>query len=297
MNQRIPLCSYISETDSTSKIFYSYRSVNDHYPLHGHDFFELELIISGRGRQWINNEYVALAPGSLYLCTPSDIHRVESEEPLHIISIHFLPEIAKQMMLAQDLTACTAVLDEEKLTFFSNLAFSVLDEKKQKLPYQEQKLLSVTMLFLVDLLREGTPILLPAAGQHIQIALKYIAENYTDPQLRMNDVAQISGLSASHFSTLFNAIVGCSFPEYLTSYRLRCAITLLADPEISVTDVAYEVGFSTLSHFFRCFRDIYGCTPKQFRQNLSGKELQQATLDSLRWSFPLSPAPELDRLS
>lgn len=276
MNQHIPLCSYLSETDSNSKIFFSYRSVLDSYPLHGHDFFELELIISGCGHQWINNEYVPLTPGSLYLCTPSDIHRVESEEPLHIISIHFLPEIARQMMLPQDLTACTARLEDENFTFFSNLAFTVLDEKKQKLPYLNQKLMSVTMLLLVDLLRKGTPVRLPAAGQHIQVALKYIAEAYTNPKLHMHDAAQISGLSDSHFSTLFNTIVGCSFPEYLTSYRLRHAITLLADPDISVTDAAYESGFSTLAHFFRCFRTAYGCTPKQFRQKHSDKELQQA---------------------
>lgn len=294
MSKYIPLCSYISETDSTDKISFFYRSVADTYPLHSHDFYEMELVTAGRGHQWINNECVALLPGSLYLCTPSDIHRIEADEPLQIISVHFLPEIAKQMNLSQKLDAYTTELDSQMLSFFSHLADSVLSEKKQKLPYQEQKLLSVTMLMLVHLLREGTRLYFPAAGQHVQVALKYIAENYTDPQLRMNEVAQISSLSACHFSTLFNSIVGCSFPEYLTSYRLRRAIILLAESELSITEIAYEVGFSTLSHFFRCFRDIYGCTPKQYRRKLPGTEQALSALDQLRWSSPLVSAPEKD---
>lgn len=298
MNQHVPLLPYILETDSNSKIFYSYRSVVDSYPLHCHDFYEMELITFGCGRQWINNEYVPLQPGSMYICTPSDIHRVEADEPLSILSIHFLPEIISQMHLAQVHDACITQLDTTKLAFFSDLAFSVIDEKNQNLPYQDQQRLSVTMLMLIHLLREGTHVLLPPAGQHVQMALKYIAENYTDPNLRLNDVARISGLSSCHFSTLFNSIVGCGFSEYLSSHRLRRAAILLANPDISVTEVAYEVGFSTLSHFFRCFRNAYGCTPKQYRQHLSEPDITDTPLPSpenLRWISPLVPAPEICR--
>lgn len=291
MKQLVPVCPYTLETNTTNKIFYSYRGVDEFYPLHGHDYYELELIVSGSGRQWVNNVCVPLQKGSLYLVTPSDIHRVEADETLYIISIHFLPEIAEQMELSEVQDAWAMVLDDEEFNLFSTLAFSIIREKSRDVPYHVHQMLSVTMMLMVRLLRGGTKYASAPASQHMQQVLRYIHENYNNPNLRLKDAAEVGGLSTCHFSTTFRNVVGCGFSEYLLSYRLRRASMLLADLNISVTEVAYEVGFSTLSHFFRVFRDAYGCTPKQYRQRALESQGSAADQEKVRWVSVLTPAP------
>ena len=59
-------------------------------------------------------------------------------------------------------------------------------------------------------------------------------------------------------------ISGLSPNEFIRNYRLKRAATILQDGELSVTEVLYQVGFSNKSYFTKCFKDIYGLTPKEY---------------------------------
>ena len=266
MRQLVPVCPFLLENSSPDRIFFSCRCVADHYPLHGHDHYELELIVQGRGRQWINNVCVPMRQGSLYLLTPSDIHRVEADEPLQVLSIHYLPEIAAQIEFDQIREAHSTELSQQDFELFRLLAFSALSEREQGMPYGTQKMLSVTMLMLTHLLRNGTKHAAAVSSRHMQQALDFIHQNYVNSRLRLKDAAGVCGLSACYFSTAFHNAVGCGFSEYLISYRLHRACMLLSDVNVTVSEAAYEVGFASLSHFFRAFRGVYHCTPRQYRQ-------------------------------
>lgn len=294
MNRLIPICPFILEADSPNQIFISYRGVADSYPLHGHDAYELELITQGRGRQWINNTPVPLKRGSMYVLTLSDVHRIEAETPLHVISIHFLPEIAQQLDIDR-LESYFMQLAPEDLSLFLPLAFSVVQENGQDKPYHIQRMLSVTMLMLVHLIRNGEKQRPAETGKRLQKALKFIQDNYANPSLRLKDAADACCLSACHFSSTFHSITGCGFSEYLMSYRLHRASTLLADEKANVSEIAYEVGFSSLSHFFRVFRKAYGCTPRQYRQ-VAHTRLETPEgffLDKPGWEPPIELASPL----
>lgn len=290
MRQLVPVCPFLLENNSSGKIFFSYRGVADYYPLHGHDYYELELIVQGCGRQWINNVCVPMRQGSLYLLTPSDIHRVEADEPLHVLSIHYLPEIAAQIDFDQVQEAYSMELAPQDFELFRPLAFSVLAEGEQSLPYSTQRMLSVTMLMLAHLLRNGTKYAAAVSSRHMQQALNFIHQNHANPNLRLKDAAEVCGLSTCYFSTAFRNAVGCGFSEYLLSYRLHRACILLSDVNVTASEAAYEVGFASLSHFFRVFREVYHCTPRQYRQRALASA---AAPDHPRWEFSISPAPSL----
>jgi len=70
--------------------------------------------------------------------------------------------------------------------------------------------------------------------------------------------------------------MGCSPSEYLTELRMRRAATLLVSTNMSVSEIALEVGYLSLSHFSRMFRERFGKTPRAFRAapTLSVEELQ-----------------------
>ena len=290
MSQLVPVCPYLLEADPTSKILFSHRGVADSYPLHSHDFYEMELVFRGKGRQWLNNVCLPLEPGSLYILTLLDVHRLEADEPLHILSIHLPPDIAEQSDMARIHDAHAMQLSQNDFDLFFPLAYSVVTEKSSDLAYKNQKMLAVAMLLMVHLLRYGQKYGSTAAGKHLQQTLKFIHSNFTDPNLCLKDAADGCGLSPCHFSTTFHNAVGCGFSEYLTLYRIHSACLLLASQDVSVTEIAYEVGFSSLSHFFRTFKQVYHCTPKEYRNNYlahSATELQTPL-----WDSTVIPAPQ-----
>ena len=77
-------------------------------------------------------------------------------------------------------------------------------------------------------------------------------------------------ISPFHFLRLFSSVLGVTPHQYLVRSRLRHAARLLADDEISVTDVAYDVGFADLSNFVRTFHRAAGVSPRRFREASRG---------------------------
>lgn len=92
----------------------------------------------------------------------------------------------------------------------------------------------------------------------------YIHEHCTE-DLCLDDVASLAGFSKYHFSRLFKNFTGLSFYKYLNKKRIEQAEKLLVDPALSITEVALQSGFSSLSAFIRMFKLIKDCTPTEFR--------------------------------
>lgn len=95
-------------------------------------------------------------------------------------------------------------------------------------------------------------------------ACQYIQDHCTE-DLSLDDAAALVGFSKYHFARLFKNFTGSSFYKYLNQKRIVYAEKLLVDAEISITEVALQSGFSSLSTFIRMFKIIKGCTPTEFR--------------------------------
>ncbi|MCS7463233.1 AraC family transcriptional regulator [Paenibacillus doosanensis] len=102
----------------------------------------------------------------------------------------------------------------------------------------------------------------------LDIAASFIQENY-HLDLSLDQVAETCGLSPPYFSKLFKRVMGVSFIEYLTAYRIDQAKIWLRSTELSVTEVAEKVGYQP-KNFIRVFKKQTGCTPGQFREAESG---------------------------
>jgi AraC-like DNA-binding protein len=85
-------------------------------------------------------------------------------------------------------------------------------------------------------------------------------------EVDLEQAAKQAGLSPFHFLRLFSSVLGVTPHQYLVRSRLRHAARLLADDDIAVTDVAYDVGFGDLSNFVRTFHRAAGVSPTKFRQ-------------------------------
>ncbi len=84
--------------------------------------------------------------------------------------------------------------------------------------------------------------------------------------LKLEDLAFLTGMSLSSFKRKFATIYGISPTKYIVSKRLEEAQTLLNTTDISISDIAYDCGFSDLAYFSKTFKSYYNCSPSELRK-------------------------------
>jgi AraC family transcriptional regulator len=89
-----------------------------------------------------------------------------------------------------------------------------------------------------------------------------------DQELTLKAIAAASYLSPFHFARLFKKLTGATPHNYLAGIRAARAQLLLAETELSVTEIGARVGYLSASHFTKAFRIATGTTPREFRKAL-----------------------------
>lgn len=102
----------------------------------------------------------------------------------------------------------------------------------------------------------------------IVFARQYIEDHFRD-RLSVGEAAKKTGLSQSHFATVFRRTVGQTFVEYLQRRRVEEAKMLLTNTRKIITEICFQCGFTNLTHFNRVFRRWTGFSPRQYRQRTS----------------------------
>lgn len=92
----------------------------------------------------------------------------------------------------------------------------------------------------------------------------FIEDNLNEP-LDRDRLAEKAGMSASSFSKAFNDRFGMGVRSYLNTVRTRRAAELLRGGNLKVAEVAFSVGYGSVDHFTRVFRETYGISPKEFQ--------------------------------
>ena len=104
----------------------------------------------------------------------------------------------------------------------------------------------------------------------VQKARDYIDKHKMEP-LHLADVAKAAGASVFHFCKVFRRSTGLKFTDYVARVRLEDARTQLLNPNKRISEVAYDVGFQSLTQFNRMFKRVFGQSPTEFRGRLNGK--------------------------
>jgi AraC-like DNA-binding protein/ligand-binding sensor protein len=102
----------------------------------------------------------------------------------------------------------------------------------------------------------------------VRRARAYIIGHQADP-IDLDDVAKAMHVSTFYFCKMFKKGTGLTFTEYLGRLRAEKAKTLLLNPHLRISEIAYDVGFQSLTHFNRVFRQVTGESPTTFRDSKS----------------------------
>jgi len=100
-------------------------------------------------------------------------------------------------------------------------------------------------------------------------AKEFIQEHQTE-NLRLGHVAKACNTSTFYFCKMFKKITGINFTDYLSRVRIEKSKNLLLNPNLRVSEIAFEVGFQSLTHFNRVFKKILGQSPTEYRAQLLG---------------------------
>jgi AraC-like DNA-binding protein len=110
----------------------------------------------------------------------------------------------------------------------------------------------------------------------VQKARDYIDKHKTEA-LSLAAVAKAASASVFHFCKVFRKATGLKFTDYVARVRLEDARTQLLNPNRRISEVAYDVGFQSLTQFNRMFKRVFGQSPTQFREHLAtGKRATKA---------------------
>jgi YesN/AraC family two-component response regulator len=120
----------------------------------------------------------------------------------------------------------------------------------------------------------------PSAKQRsLEPAVNYVAQHFRE-KMPNQTVAALCNMSPFAFSRAFKKEYGIQFRDYVVRYRLREACRLLDNPNVSISDVAYAVGFNDVSYFSRMFKRYFGVSAStRIKEVAAGEVDQSATVE------------------
>jgi AraC-like DNA-binding protein len=101
-------------------------------------------------------------------------------------------------------------------------------------------------------------------------ARKFI-EAHSGEELSLTKVAKAVNISANYLSEKFKQVTGTNFVEYVARTRFKNACDLLRNPNLRTSEIAFAVGFQSLSQFNRVFKRFSGKSPSQYRADTGSK--------------------------
>lgn len=99
---------------------------------------------------------------------------------------------------------------------------------------------------------------------YIQEAIHYIEQNFQN-NISIEEIAEVCGINRSYLGKIFRNSVGRSPQEFLMNYRMVKATELLKLTTLSIADIGNAVGYNNPLHFSRAFKNVYGISPREWR--------------------------------
>lgn len=259
----------------------------DSYPVHHHEFAEIGLVLKGKGTMFINGVKHDFQPGTLFVLLPHQIHNFsnDTDSSLELVCCMFDIGILTDALLEPELSSLLLRIGDD-LQPHSHLNPESFDTVRSIFQYLQRefgglelgrnsliraKLVEVLMLFIRShngMPRPQAP-RTPEKKKDTWKLIQYVNTHYMQENVTLELLASLFQVSVPYISRSFKELVGRSFLSYLHALRIRRAASLLASTEMTVSDIAAEVGFESFRTFSRVFKELKGVTPSEFRQSIN----------------------------
>lgn len=274
---------YMTESAYVRKITCLSDEITDE---HIHDFFEIVYILKGKSVHFVDAREYHLKHGDMLVINYNSRHSHTAEIGLQYVNI-----LLKPQYINQSLANCENAFELLKLSEFEQFR-QILDESKCKITFsgnEREKIESIISIFLDELALNPTGYELTVRSLFNVVllfifrkmaldmdgtfngmsekVLSYIRNNCSK-KLTLEAMASKCSYNPSYFSRLFKEYTGQTFMDYLKKVRMEKALDLIANRDTDILSIAYAVGYSEKSKFYKHFKEHTGTTPLKFRKSM-----------------------------
>ena len=258
-------------------------------PWHFHSEIELTSVVQSRGRRFVGDHIAPFGPGDLVLVGANLPHFWHNDAPArgrmplaHSVVLQFRedcfgpdffsrPELAGVHRLLQ---AAGRGLQFTGRT--RNAVATVMMEMRRHSGLEQL----IDFLTIFKLLAQAeapralssagfVPCQDESAGERINRTYDYVLKNFAH-RLSHEEIAQRASMSLSAFCHYFKRVTGRTLTDFITEVRIGHVRRLLIETNDGVAQIAFASGFESLSNFNRCFRELSGVSPTDFRRQYRG---------------------------
>lgn len=251
----------------------------DNTEYHYHEYIEILYFKEGAGRIKINGATTDFTPFTLAVISSQRAHAVDILKPTKYICIKIMPDILSRGHFGNDFSYVLPFVSETENGYFfspeetASLEILPLIERISKewtkMEYGFELAIKSAVLELFSKilrhLKSTNSLTKPESiSPDMKKAIEYINQNFST--VTENQIAEFCHLSRNHFSFLFKKTFGKTYKDYLFDVKILQAEKMLLSTDKSITQIAFETGFSSASHFIDNFKSKNGITPAKFRK-------------------------------
>ena len=237
---------------------------------HTHNHVELFYIIGGKGQFLINDTLYPVNTNHLVIINPNVTHTEVSlnAQPLEYI---VLGVDGIELSINDSTNGQFCILDHYESLDIASCLRNILREMEQKNTGYEDVCQAYMEILIIRLMR-NTALAIPSEPQTVSAnrqcaaVRRYIDLHFKEP-LTLELLAEEGHMNKYYLSHTFKREYGVSPINYMISRRTEESKYLLAETDLSLSQIAQLLGFSSLSYFSQVFRKTQGLTPMEYRQN------------------------------
>lgn len=277
-----------------NKIIVQKASVNGCCPMHSHEFAEIAYILSGIGEHTVNGVTDTVGTGDILLLGSNVLHMFTSRpgKPLIIYNCLFQP-LSVDSAIEEGIGFADIVYrylnnfiqgTEASDNFIKQKGFHIYDigyimeymykEYTNKKSGYQQIIKSELAKLLILIFRQYCE-----TEDQAKITLTYkqlIVENtvnylkkYHNQKISCRQLAERAYLSTAHLSRIFKEVTGHTIVQVLQHIRIEAACDLLDNTELSVSEIALQVGYSDIKYFYHLFEQYVSAAPGAYRDKIA----------------------------
>lgn len=253
--------------------------------LHTHAFMELVIIIGGVGMHVMEREAWPIGAGDVFVIRANQAHGYRDVNGLALINVLYDPD--RLAMPIRDLRVLSGYhalftlepmyrkrhrfesrlkLTSDQLSRVQGMAQDMADELTRAEGGYRFMTMALFMQLVGYLARSYKQLSEPATAALLRVGetIGYLERHYADGHITLDTLAKMAHMSKRNLLRVFSEGVGASPIDYLIRVRVNKAAELLREGKLSITEIAYAVGFQDGNYFSRQFRRVMGVSPRHY---------------------------------
>jgi AraC-like DNA-binding protein/quercetin dioxygenase-like cupin family protein len=237
------------------------------------NFYLIHHIISGKGVYQTGDKVYEIGAGSTFLIYPhiEVTYYADANEPWEYYWVGFNGNDTSVILNQTEFTQETPVINTDLEEKFTSMLLEIYNAKGNddcsKIKMTGYLMLALSLLVKKDSQKNSNH---NASTVYIIKAMEYVEHNYTQ-HLSVQEIADYVGISRSQLYRLFMEQYQQSPIHIVMEYRIRQACQLLKNTKLSISSVAYSVGFEDNLYFSRVFKKVMGCSPKEYVRQIADR--------------------------